>query len=178
MDLIAYCTYDYETIKTLSRTMLFGKTPFRNMWLRYLVAGLLLILTVASMLFFCVEVDRVFLALLSLALSLVLLPPLFCVLFLPRIKFRTLGERQGMRTRLRFCDSCVKVANDRDNFQTEADLPYLLIINAYETSRYIFLFINTVNAFIVDKTTVDAATAAAIRHKLSVVLTDGYTVCK
>lgn len=77
-----------------------------------------------------------------------------------------------------FCDNVVKVFTKSEGYNGAAEMKYTLLVKAYETSKYLFLYQSNNQAFIVDKATVVGGSFEDIRKKISSFLGDKYFICK
>ena len=166
-------TYDFETIKALAHVAMFGKINPKKHVCLFTVFGLLFAATFIVLLLTLPD-DYTF----PRALTLAVLIAAFVIeyakfFYFPRLKYRSLGEKQQMLNHHRIGDTSFMVRLE----EQDCELPYTVIAGVFETSRYFFLFIGPTKGFVLDKSTVDTQAVANIRHKLSVFFDTKYTIC-
>ena len=97
---------------------------------------------------------------------------------LPRIKYNAMSKLQNAETEFVFYDNSMKVFTTGAGLAGQSEIQYSLIVKAYETSKYIFIFQTKSSVFVVDKSTVTDGTPEDIRNRLHAFLGANYYICK
>lgn len=140
-----------------------------NIW--FAALGLLVTL---EMLFLGVDVTLILLLIMA-----VMLIALNCFMYFgtPKIQFASLQKMQGVKNEFTFCEDVIKVSSHGEFCHSEAELQYSLIPKVMETSRYLFIYQDKIQAFIVDKSTIINGTIEDVREKL-LPFAKKYIICK
>ncbi len=85
---------------------------------------------------------------------------------------------KGVENEYVFTDEKIFVTSNGAEYSGQAEIEYTLLVKAYETSEYFFLYQTKNQVFIVNKATIQNGTAGDIRNKLSSFLNKKYIICK
>ncbi len=175
MEIKAKSVYNYEAVKAVLHLSLYKKAnPKTQIALRLSVyAGSILLFLPA---FILLEIGSGYL-LLGLMLLVAFLD---CYMFfiLPKIQYKGLSKLQNIENEFTFSDDFIIISSKGEVYSGEERLEYSLLVKAYETSRYFFLYQTKNQVYIVDKQTIDREGANAIRQKLSENLGKMYNICR
>lgn len=176
MEIKASSTYDFETVQALMRLNMFQKAdPRKRMRTWFIVATILLALLVFDFIAFGSSS-----ILWTLLFVLIMCAFLYAYLYfgLPKLRYKAMGKFAGIHNRFVFRGNDMSVASSIDDYQGSTSLKYTMLFKAMETSTHFFLFQNKLNAYIVNKSTIDGGTAEDIRNALIAVLEKQYIICK
>ena len=175
MEIFAKCKLDYEAIKALTH-LSFGKRkdPKKQLILRMLFCGLLAAWIVTMMVVFGVDYIPVVLLVVD-----ALIIAIYCMTYfaLPRKQYKALKQRQNLENLYTFCDDMLKVTSKNACYDGKTEMQYSMLVKAMETSKYLFLYLDDQQVFMVDKATISGGTVGDIRARLLPVLGDRYILC-
>lgn len=176
MEIKAKSTYNYEAVKAMLHLSIYKKAkPKTQITLRLSICiGAFLLFLPA---FILLEIGAQGYILLLLLLLVAFLD---CYMFfiLPKIQYKGLSKLQNIENEFSFSDDFIIISSKGEVYSGEERLEYSLLVKAYETSRYFFLYQTKNQVYIVDKQTIDGEGANAIRQKLSENLGKMYNICR
>ncbi len=70
------------------------------------------------------------------------------------------------------------VSSNGQNYSSQGEIKYSVLVKMYETSRYLFIFQNKAQAFIVDKNTIRHGSMEEVRDKINNQMSGKYILCK
>ncbi|MBQ3005583.1 MAG: YcxB family protein [Clostridia bacterium] len=186
MRIRASVQHNFETSKALAYITAFKKYNPKKRFIFLTVLRLVLLLVVvfelAILLYFESAYGIVYnfkwFMILFIIISLWLIASGFWVYyFFPKIQYNSMLKMKNFRDEYFFSDEAFidTVSNEEYNERTE--IRYSMLFKVYETSQYFFIFRNKIEAYVVDKSTIEGGTAEDIRNKLSEVLKDKYYIC-
>lgn len=176
MNIKASCTFDYESIRAFVHFTMFKKAePKKRILIWSIVYTVLTLVIAVEMLLF--GGDLVLIGLLGVCL-LILFYGFFAYFILPKIRYKALGKIKGTVNNYIFSDDSLTVMSQSDEFNGESSFKYSMFTRVWETSRYLFMFQNNSQAFLIDKTTVTDGSFDDIKTKLSEFPNIKYIVCK
>lgn len=176
MEIRAKCKFDFSSIRALTHLEMFRKANPKKRMFFWLVCYTIL-LTVAIFELIFLRADMQLYIMLGLSMVFPLLG-IYLYFLLPRIRFKAMAQMQGTENEYIFCDNLLKVFTKSAKYNGEAEVEYSLLVRAFETSTYFFLFQTNNQAFLVEKATIEGGTVDDVRNKLSFYLKDKYTICK
>ena len=175
MEIHASCKFDFDAIRALTYV---GVRKRRKPTSGLIFSICLLILySVLSVLLFVESGEFSF----NLSLLAVIILPcfeLFALYGIPKMRYKALGKLQGMENRYVFQDRGFLASSSNDVHNGQSNTDYAVLMKAYETSKYFFLFISKNQAYIVDKATVSGGPVDDLRGKLQSILGKKYYICK
>ncbi len=176
MEVKAKCKYDYEACRAVSYIANYRKqNPVKAIITHLIIEAAL----VAGNLFVITTIGWNFSNMLMLVLlSIVAVLDLFMYFVIPRLQYRSMSKMKDLENRYVFLDDYFSAVTVSEEYSAEATIRYSLLEKAFETSRYIFLFENKRQTFIVDKLTIDNGTAEQVRERIVSVLGKRYMMCK
>ena len=175
MEIRAKCKYDYETCKAVAYVAGYKKSnPKKVIALRIAVYLVLVLLNVAVA--YTGEVKSGY-GLMLVCAMLVLLE-LFMYFVLPRIQYNSMSKMKDVGNDYVFHDEEFTATTVSEHFSGQDVMKYSLIIKAFETDKFFFIYINKRQMFVVDKATIEGGTAKEISSKLASVLGKKHIRCK
>ena len=176
MEIKAKCKADLNSIRALVHLGMFKKgSPKTHMIVWTIAYGFLAMLLIGENLLF--GADSFLLLLLGL-LVLIYLWVCFLYFVMPRIRYKAMANMKDTENEYVFCEDFFLVSSANQVFQSRGRVDYSLLVCAYESSDYFFLYQTKNQVFVVDKSTIEGGTALDIRNKLSTVLQKKYILCK
>jgi len=104
---------------------------------------------------------------------------LLVVLLGPNLAYKRNGKLADAVNHFTFTDDYVKIEGRGEGFSNEGTFNYESFDRVYETSKYIFVYINKLSAYIIDKKTIAPEDYEPLKEKLlSAVGKKKYIVCK
>lgn len=70
------------------------------------------------------------------------------------------------------------VSSNGQNYSSQGEIKYSVLVKMCETSRYLFIFQNKAQAFIVDKNTIRDGSMEEVRDKIKNQMSGKYILCK
>lgn len=175
MEIKASCKYDLNAMKAFTRRNMYIKAnPKSRMIVTTILYAILMLLIV-----FCLIVFGHNSTLYTiLGLCVLMLVWLYFTYFLsPIIRYNAQEKMKDVKNEYIFYDDIIKASTEGDEFKGETKIEYSLLVKAYETNEYFFIYITKRQAFIIDKSTVEGGSPLEIRQKLMSCLDDKYIVC-
>ncbi len=176
MEIKAKCKFDFDSIKALTRLLMFKKVDPKKQMIFWTIAyAILLAVVVLEIIIF--DGDLILFVLLGLIIFMYLLG-YYLYFVLPKIRYKALSKMKEAENKYIFCDNVIKAFTKSAEYNGEAEIEYSLFVKVYETSKYFFLYQTNNQVFIVDKFTIEGGNAEDIRNKLSYFVKDKYIICK
>lgn len=176
MELKASSVYDYKAMKALVYIGLYKKrNPNRSYWFITIVAIALIAIFI---LFRDLLLDSKFEITLVALLAFFALMNSFFHFFLPVISFRAMKKMAGIKVNFLFTDDSMSVHSESDLFEANSTIKYEVLLKAMETKARLFLFQTKSQAYVIDKSTIEAGSAEDLKNVLMPILGKKYIVCK
>lgn len=163
MEITFLTTMDQKTVKAFYRAVLYAKNPKKSMVLYTVFLFLLAAIYLWQGHTYGWSTGLIVLSA-TMAIAAISQPFLYYVL--PQIKFRAYDKRQGLAIKYVFGDEEVQIFAENQEYEDKAKIKYSMIVKVRETSDYFYIYMNTRQAFIVDKATAVGGTAEEVRNKL------------
>ena len=176
MEIKAKCKFNMDAMKALAYISVFKKRdPKKQMVIRAVVFSAALILAVLC--FVLLQNFVLFAAWLAIDVFYIFL---YCFLYFvfPKKSYESLANLKEAENEYVFCDDALKVSTVGTEYHGDAKIEYSLLVKAFESSKYFFLYQTKNQILIVDKSTIEGGTAEELRNKLSAVLRDKYSICR
>lgn len=159
MEIKATSKYDWETVREFN---LFHQVK-RRLWL-YIV---LIVLVIFSVLGFALLAACNLLTIPLVALEFIVFYCCFMVVFrvfiLPKIRFNKNKVFHDAKNTFVFGEYVMQADQYGENASSAASVRYAAIWRIYETDRFFYIYINSRQAYVVDKSTVTGNTAEGLR---------------
>ena len=175
MEIKAKCKYDYETMKALTRLWFAGKGNPKTIFIA-LLAGVSALLVICLLEIFLFSNNNF--AILLVALPFLGFLFIYFYFILPRIRYNAMSKLQNAETEFVFYDNSMKAFTTGEGIAGQSEIQYSLLVKAYETSKYIFIFQTKSSVFVVDKSTITDGAPEDIRNRLHAFLGANYYICK
>ena len=176
MNIKAKCKYDYETCKAVAHISTYKKYgPKKTITIRFIFVFVLMLLNFLIIAFS--GGSSINLLTFGCGALLVVLE-LFMYFAVPKIQYKSLSKMKDLTNEYVFSDDGFTADCNSEEYKGKSEVKYSLLIKAFETKRYFFLFENKRQAFVVDKSTLENGTAEEIREKISAVIGKKYVLCK
>ncbi len=176
MEIKAKCKIDYESVKALTRLSIFRRIdPQKCVILWNTLFGILTAAKILEIILF--GFDPTLLELLIYTVFLYFFGVFFYFIY-PKICYNNLANLKDAENEYVFGDDSITVTTKSSSYNGSSTIDYLLIVKAYETTKYIFMYQTKNQVLIVDKSYVTDEDTEAIRSKLSSVLQKKYVTCK
>ncbi len=174
MEITAKCKFDFETIKALTHLAVFKKSnPKKQFILITILDTIAIVLSLLEIILFSAPFGWIFPCTIFMLLFIN-----YIYFLLPKVRYKALAKMKTAENEYIFYDNSFKIFAKNEVYNGEADIEYSLLVCAYETSKYFFLYQTNNQAFIVDKSTLVGGTAEEIKSKLSYFLKNKYFVCR
>lgn len=174
MEIKASCKFDFASVLALYHLSLFKKHNPRTMMMLYTVPLCALIPVIICTIILNPPPTLPSALYVAFAMLLFLC---FMYFLAPRIQYRRMAKVRMVENGYIFGDDALKVFSKSDEYNGEATVAYAFFASVYETSKYLFLFQTSRQAFIVDKSTIEGGTAEEIRARLTACV-GKYILCK
>ena len=175
MEIKAKCKYDYETCKAVSRIDAYRKSnPKKVVVSRAIFCIALMVLNFAVAASGDIDIGYT----IAIAAILVLLIDMFMYFAMPKIQYNSMSKMKNVGNDYIFRDEEFMVSSASEDFSGQNVTKYAILVKAYETEKYFFIYISKRQLFAVDKATIEGGTVEEIRNKLSSVLGKKYIRCK
>lgn len=159
MEIKASSKYDWETIKEFNKFHNFTKVKALNIGLIILeVVCALLFLLVAAIDILDFETIMIYVLLLFINIMLV-----FVRFILPKIQYKQNKMLHGVVNEATFKENEILIEQRGENTCGTTTIKYDAVWRVYETKRFIYLYVNSRQAYIVDKSAVEGGTADELR---------------
>lgn len=176
MEVHASCKMDLDAIKALIRLEMFKKAdPRKRMIFWSIVYGVLLTVCIVNWILFGFNTSNFAYVLVAILAPLLVFYMYFIV---PKIRYKAMQGMRQSENKYVFLDDMLKISTAGQEYNGTAEVGYTLLVRAYETSHYFFLFETKNQVFLVDKSTLTGGTAEEIRSKLTSVLRSKYILCR
>ena len=181
MKINASCVYDYEAIKALSDVQNYKKKNPKTQKAIITVAciaglGIPLAFGVWRLIVDGPESDTLTM---MIVLAAIMGGMLWCVHALPKIAYKNSGSLAEMLNSYVFEPTQMTVTSESKTMKGESTTAYTSLFKAYETSKYMFIYINRVSAYVVDKSTMSESDMQQVKQWLTAALgKKKYIVCK
>lgn len=176
MNIKASSKYDRETIRAMSHLSLCKRFNPKKILIAVITLILLpqVVLVVEGIMwgFDSDYFSALFAALFAITLT------LFWYYLIPLFQYKSLAGLKDAVNRFVFTDESVFCTSAGSVYKGESEFEYALLVKAYETSRYFFLYQTKQSVYIVDKNTVSGGTADEIAERLKSELTEKFIRCK
>ncbi len=159
MEIKASSKYDWETIKKFNKFHNFTRTKALNIGLIILdVVCVLLFLLAAAINILDFETIMIYVLLLFVNIMLV-----FVRFILPKIQYKQNKMLHGVVNEATFKDNEMSIEQRGENVCGATTVKYDAVWRVYEIKDFIYIYVNSRQAYIVDKATVTGGTAADLR---------------
>lgn len=172
MEIKAIGTLSYDGVKYLIHTNIFKKlNPKFGM-------TLLSVPCLLACLYYSFCYIKFSLLYFPLAENLFLLFYLLCLVyfFLPVVKYKKLSKFKDTVNEYTFYDDKICICSQNDLYKSTVEMKYELIEKTIETKKYLFIFKDKSQAYIVDKATITNGAVDDLRRKLIPLLGKKYAV--
>ncbi len=176
MNVKAKCRYDYESVKALVHTSFFKRRNPKTVFILLLIIGIIFLLK-EIIIGFSQGIESMSGLIIIAALCWIYLS-VFMYWLMPKKQYKALCKMENMVNEYTFCDNVIKVTSINATYNGGAEIKYSMIPKVIETSKYLFVFQNKNQAFVVDKSTITDGTVDDIRAKLAPMLGKKYIRCK
>ena len=176
MEIKADGILNQESIKALVHFQMFRKNNPRKRiksW-TILYAILFLVLVVES---FWIGMDDTVIVLL-VCIVVVLLLEYFMYFISPKIQYNSLANMKDIVNEYVFTEESMLVVSKGEDYNSQGEIKYSVLVKMCETSRYLFLFQNKAQAFIVDKNTIRDGSIEEVREMIKSQMNGKYILCK
>jgi len=175
MEIKATSTYDLKTLKAFVRLNMFRKAnPKKRMIIWGIIALLLTILIIAELITFGNSS--------GLLISLIVLwfaIGWYCYIYflLPKIRYKATCKFADLKNNFIFTENQFEVFSNSDSYNGSCNMEYSMIFKVMETSEYIFIYQNKLQAYIVDKSTLEGGTIEQLRNLIINIIGKKYIIC-
>ena len=176
MNFTAKSKFNYKTIQDFTRATFYGKRNPLKMFVIHSLISLLLI-GVVLLEMHLLGANTELIGLLVAAIILLLLD-LFWYFVMPWARYRALGQLRGCTNEYTFTEDSIRLTSYDNGFSGESRIDYKVLYRCIETSAYFYIFQTKSQAFIVDKSTMEAGNHLLLRQKLQPILEKKYQIYK
>ena len=176
MEIKAKCKYDYEACRAVSYISSYKKSnPKKTIAVRFVFVALIMALDIYVM----NTAESNFVNILYLLCgAFIILLDLFMYFVMPSVQYKSMSKMKDIENTYVFYDDEFTAECSSEEYCGQAAVKYSLLIKAFETKKYFFLYENKRQIFIVDKATFEEDDASVLRERLSAELGKKYIVCK
>ncbi len=175
MEIRAKGTFDFDSVKALIHLNLFKKqNPKKGFYSMIILCGIIAALCIVISIR-TPDSDLFYLSFVAIAIIII---EGYLYFILPKISYRSLAKMKNAENEYIFGDSVLKLSTKSPEYTGEAEIEYSMLVKAYETSEYFFIYQTKNQVILVDKTTVEGGKAAEIAHRLSSYMGKKYIRCK
>ena len=103
---------------------------------------------------------------------------IFLYFIMPKIQFNALRQMKNIENQYIFSDDIITVTSKNENYTGETQLNYSIICKVIENSKYVYIFHNKNQVFMVDKSSIENGTMEDIKAKILPFVKDKYIICK
>lgn len=166
---------DFEATKALVHLCIYRKNEPKKRMIFWTIVYMFLISVILFELFlFGMDTDSI--ALLLCAIFILGLQ-YYLYFFLPKIHYNSLAGMKDMTNIYTFTDETIHIISNETEYSGQCEIKYSLIVNAFETKKYLFLYQNKSQVFIVDKSTINDGAIDDIKSKLISSISGKYIIC-
>ena len=176
MEIKASCKFNLESMKAFTHLLLFKKANPKKRMIFWLIAYLFFSAVIIAEIIL-LDADTVLFVLLAFIFLWFLLGCYFYFL-LPKKQYKALGKMKEIVNEYVFGDEVIGLNSIGDGYNGDGEIEYDLIYKVMETSKYIFIFLNKTQTYIVNKSTITGGTVEELKNKLSSYVGDNYITCK
>lgn len=159
MEIKASSKYDWGTLKRFNKFHNFTKNKALNIGLIILEIICVLLFLLAAMLNI-LEFETIMIYVLLLFVNIMLI---FVRFVLPKIQYKQNKILHGVVNETAFKDNEILIEQCGENSSATTTVKYDAIWRVYETRDFIYLYVNSRQAYIVDKFTIECGTATDLR---------------
>ena len=181
MEIKASCTYDYAAVKALTHSTIYKKNNPKK---RFIVTTFFLLIVVAlsilNLIFPETPGDGGETAIFTTALVVSALCTVISILgyFVgPKIQYKNMHNMAGIENTYIFTEKDFSINSNNSVYDGSAVMKYSVIFKIVETSKYMFIYRDKAQSFIVDKSTFDEGGAETVRNMLKNYLGNNYIIC-
>lgn len=176
MEITAKGVLNLESIKALVHFQMFRKNDPRKRIKSWTILYAILFLVLIAELFWVGMDDT--LILLLVCIIVILLLEYFMYFILPKIQYNSLAQMKDIVNEYVFTEESMQVVSKGENYHSQGEIKYSVLVKMCETSRYLFIFQNKSQAFIVDKNTIKDGSIEELREKITSQMSGKYILCK
>ncbi len=164
MHMTASSVYDRETIRALTRFLMFRKyEPKKRLTMWTVIYAALIAVLILEMVLWGYSPWQLILVLACIA---VMLLELYLFFRLPELRYKRMGKLAGIRNEYVFTDTHMDVTSSGEGYTGAATAQYELLRRVYETDACLYLYVDGNRCYIVDKSTLQGGTAEELRALL------------
>lgn len=178
MEIKASCVYDFKAVKSLTHASIYKKTKPSKLIIWLLVLVIILI----ALSIFCIitadtpeEASTFYYSCGSFVVCFLVF--LYLHFFFPKIQYKRLSQFKDIENQYLFTDTGISQISTNSNYDGTSQIDYSMIFKVMETSEYLFVFINKMQAWVVDKSTIENGNVEDIRNLLKGYLGRKYIIC-
>ncbi|MBQ2062850.1 MAG: YcxB family protein [Oscillospiraceae bacterium] len=178
MRISASSTYDRETVRDMTRFMLFRnrkQEPRKRMIMWTVLFCALMGTLIAEMVLWGFSAFTLVLVLLCAG---ILLLEWFFYLRLPEIQYKNAGKVADAKNEFVFTETGLEASSTASEYSGSSEMEYDTLYKIYETEAYLFLYLNKRQCFVVDKATIQGGTAEELRGALIEAVGNRYVRCE
>ncbi|MBE7064399.1 MAG: hypothetical protein E7384_01085 [Ruminococcaceae bacterium] len=172
MEIKATSKFDYETMRDYVRFSAVPKSDAKKHMIFNIFSSVAAIVVIIFVMFLF-GISKTMLVLL-IGIIIMFGISLFMYYVMPKIQYNSLGKMQNVENEFTFYDDYLRATSNTDGINGESKMKYCMIEKVIEKPRYIYIYQNKRQAFIVDKTTITGGTVEDIRNLLMPILQDKY----
>ncbi len=180
MQIRASGTLNLEAVKALYYFHIFKKkSPQKEMRKNFILTGVAVVVAIfAFLLSDSMDLPSKFL--LGLVVGLVACVVLLAVLLfaVPKYQYNALVNMKDAVNNYLFYDDRIHITTTGQDFNGETEIKYSLLFKAGETKKYLFLYQNKTQVYVVDKSTFSGNECQQLAQRLQVILGEKYVLCE
>lgn len=173
MQLKAKCTFDFDLCKAFVHVTFYKKANPKKAFAFSLAFYLILLFATTAELILFKDPLSVGLLLVGVLLTTYVF---FLYFGMPRIQYKSLAKMKDIENTYTFCDDAFKVSSKSDEYNSETQIAYSMLLKVYESSEYFFLYHASYQCFIVKKSSIEGGSVDDLRNKLYSVVKK-YNIC-
>lgn len=181
MEIKASCAYDSKAVKALVHLGIYKKS---NPKTRFILSIVFLLITITLAILNLIFPETPLNSVSSTSIWILLIgATIFTALSfhlyfgLPKIQYKNLHKLGNLENTYTFTENDFSCVSSHTDYNGSATLKYSVIFKIVETSKYMFIFRDKAQAFVIDKSTFKNGTPEDIRRLLKNYLGDKYIIC-
>ena len=177
MEIEAKSQYTYQVIKEYQRFNLFKGKHYNKGYILFATLSIIaLIIVTFGTLTFGLDYFTYYVFITLIFLNILMA---FLYFMLPGITYKSNKNLQNIENKFVFSDDEITIASENQGYKGNATMKYNLINKVYETKKYIYIYINRAQAYIIDKTQIDGGRIEELRETItSRIPKKKYIICK
>lgn len=181
MEIKASCTYDFKAVKALVHSGIYKKSNPKTRFILTVVFLLItVVLSILNLIFSETTEDNtgnttIWIIMVVAAIFTIL--SFYMYFILPKIQYKSLHKLGNLENIYTFNENGFTCVSSNSDYNGSSTIKYSVIFKIVETSKYMFIYRDKAQAFVIDKSTFESGTPEDIRRLLKNYLGNKYIIC-